>query len=212
MPWVADDLGAWLVGLLADAGRKKLTTLILGTEQERALRLAAATAVRNTAEELRPEGGEQSEHLAMVIDQVFSEPASAVTLASEPTILLALRRRIAEQLTVLDDTSLTGTGRSSSQILELSAATLAEKLTGYLVREIIVRGSRGGPLEPLAAQLSHDITHMQGQRLEGMIGQLATQVQEALSRLDIGQPASLEVTTWCAIEVGVCWPGGLSDW
>ena len=127
----------------------------------------------------------------MVIDQVFSEPASAVTLASEPTILLALRRRIAEQLTVLDDTSLTGTGRSSSQILELSAATLAEKLTGYLVREIIVRGSRGGPLEPLAAQLSHDITHMQGQRLEGMIGQLATQVQEALSRLDIGQPASL---------------------
>ena len=40
MPWVADDLGAWLVGLLADAGRKKLTTLILGTEQERALRLA----------------------------------------------------------------------------------------------------------------------------------------------------------------------------
>jgi len=25
--FVADDLGAWLVGLLADAGRKKLTTL-----------------------------------------------------------------------------------------------------------------------------------------------------------------------------------------
>ena len=27
MVFVADDLGAWLVGVLADAGRKKLTTL-----------------------------------------------------------------------------------------------------------------------------------------------------------------------------------------
>jgi hypothetical protein len=35
---VADDLGAWLVGLLAEAGRKKLTTLVLGSDQERALR------------------------------------------------------------------------------------------------------------------------------------------------------------------------------
>jgi hypothetical protein len=34
MVFVADDLGAWLVGLLADAGRKKLTTLVLGTDQE----------------------------------------------------------------------------------------------------------------------------------------------------------------------------------
>ena len=39
--FVADDLAAWLVGLLADAGRKKLTTLVLGTDQERALRQAA---------------------------------------------------------------------------------------------------------------------------------------------------------------------------
>jgi hypothetical protein len=31
--FVADDLGAWLVGLLADAGRKKLTTWVLGSEQ-----------------------------------------------------------------------------------------------------------------------------------------------------------------------------------
>jgi hypothetical protein len=35
---VADDLGAWLVGLLADAGRKKLTALVMGGYQERALR------------------------------------------------------------------------------------------------------------------------------------------------------------------------------
>jgi hypothetical protein len=34
MVFVADELGAWLVGLLADAGRKKLTTFVLGTDQE----------------------------------------------------------------------------------------------------------------------------------------------------------------------------------
>ena len=47
--FVADDLAAWLIGLLADTGRKKLTTLVLGTEQERALRSAATAAVRLTA-------------------------------------------------------------------------------------------------------------------------------------------------------------------
>ena len=33
MVLVADDLTAWLVGLLADTGRKKLTSWVLGTEQ-----------------------------------------------------------------------------------------------------------------------------------------------------------------------------------
>lgn len=31
MVFAADDLGAWLVGLLADAGRKKLITVVLGS-------------------------------------------------------------------------------------------------------------------------------------------------------------------------------------
>ena len=46
--FIADDLGAWLVALLADAGRKRLTTVVLGTEQKRALRRAVTTAVRVT--------------------------------------------------------------------------------------------------------------------------------------------------------------------
>ena len=45
MVFVADDLGARLVGVLADAGRRKLTTVVLGSEQERALRSAATAAV-----------------------------------------------------------------------------------------------------------------------------------------------------------------------
>ena len=54
MVFVADDLGAWLVGLLADAGRKKLTTLVLGSEQERALRQAATAAVQPPLTQLAP--------------------------------------------------------------------------------------------------------------------------------------------------------------
>ena len=71
--FVADDLGAWLVGLLADAGRKKLTAMVLGSDQERALRQAATAAVQATADEMSPSGGEQAGQLAMVISEVFRE-------------------------------------------------------------------------------------------------------------------------------------------
>jgi len=49
MVFIADDLGAWLVAALADAGRRRLTTVVLGRDQERALRRAATTAVQLTA-------------------------------------------------------------------------------------------------------------------------------------------------------------------
>src|SRR5580693_9190135 len=62
--FVADDLAAWLIGMLADAGRKKLTTLVLGSDQERALRQAAAAAIESTAAELDPSGGERAGQLA----------------------------------------------------------------------------------------------------------------------------------------------------
>jgi hypothetical protein len=45
-------------------------------------------------------------------------------------------------------------------------SVLAERLTGHLVREIMPRGSRGGPLTPLADQLNHDLTHLQARRVE----------------------------------------------
>jgi hypothetical protein len=53
---------------------------------------------------------------------------------------------------------------------------MAETLAACLVREIMVRGSWGGPLAPLANQLNHDVTQLQGWRLEGMLAQLAGQV------------------------------------
>ncbi len=184
MVFVADDLAAWLVGLLADAGRKKLTSLVLGTEQERALRAAATTAVQLTAAELRPGDAGQPEHVALVISHVFGEPVTAARLAGQATVLEALQAGITSQLAVLDDPGLTGTGQSSADVLGVPGPVVAAKLTGHLVREIVARGSHGGPLFPLASQLNDNVTHLQGQRIEKMLGQLTGEVRQALARRD----------------------------
>ena len=184
MPFVADDLGAWLTGLLADAGRRKLTTFVLGTDQERALRSAATAVVRLTAEELRPDNDEQAQHVARVISQVFAGPVPDAPAAGQETVLEGLQAGIAGQLAVLDDASLTGTGQSSADVLEVRGTVLAERLTYHLLREIVIRGSRGGPLEPLASQLSHDKAYLQGQRTEGKVDRLDGQILEVLARLE----------------------------
>ena len=181
MVFVADALGGWLVGQLADAGRKKLTKLVLGSEQERALRRAADAAVWATAEEMSPSGGEQAGQVAMVISEVFGDPVPAAPLAGPVMLLEGLQAGIAGQLAVLDDAGLTGTGQSSADVLGVPGAVLADRLTGHLVREIIVRGSGGGPLAPLADQFNHELTHLQGQRIEGMLAQLAAEVRDALA-------------------------------
>ena len=188
--FVADDLAAWLIGLVADRGRKKLSTLVLGTEQERALRVAATAAVRLTAEEVCPGDGEHAEDTALVISQVFSQPVPEAPLAERNTVLEALRAGIAGQLAVLDDASITGTGQSSAGVLGVPGTVLAEKLTGHLLREIIVRGSRGGALFPLASQLNDDVTHLQGRQIHGVLRQFRSEVLEALAQLRATQAAA----------------------
>ena len=181
--FVADALGQWLVEQLADAGRKKLTELILGGEQERALRRAADAAVWATAEEMSPSGAEQTGQVAMVISEVFRDPVPAAPLAGPVMLLEGLRTGIAGQLAVLDDAELTGTGQSSADVLGVPGAVLAYRLTSHLVREIIVRGSGGGPLTPLASQLNHELTRLQ---IEGMFASLAEEIRGALARPDSG--------------------------
>jgi WD40 repeat protein len=188
MAFVADDLAAWLIGWLADAGRKKLTTLVLGTDQERDLRQAAVAAVQRTARQLCPSDDEQAEHVALVISQVFCQPLPDASTAAHQTILEALQAGIATQLAILDDASITGTEQSSADVLGVPRAVLAEKLTVNLLREIVLRGSQGGAVTPLAAQLNHDMTHIQGERLESMLSQLIMEVSQALRRGD-AEPA-----------------------
>ena len=200
--FVAEALGGWLVEQLADAGRKKLTELILGSEQERALRRAADAAVWATAKEMSPSGGEQ---VAMVISEVFSDPVPDAPLAGPVMLLEGLQAGIAGQLAVVDDPGLTGTGQSSADVLGVPGTVLADRLTGHLVREIIVRGSGGGPLTPLADQLNHELTRLQGQRIEGMLAGLAGEIRAALARPDAditvaGRPLD-EVTDPFALEV-----------
>jgi hypothetical protein len=190
--FVADDLVSWLIGRLADAGWKGITDRILGTDQERELRSAATIAVQATAAELRPEGGERAEELARVVSEIFRVPMPGTSLTGHGTLLEGLQAAIAEQLAVLGDPSRTGTGKSSAEVLGVQAKTLADTLFSHLVREIVIRGARGGALTPLASQLNDDVTHLQGQRLEGMVGQLAEVMREALTRLNSGQPAALD--------------------
>jgi len=172
---IADDLLAWLVGLVAEAGRKKLVTLLRGSDQERALRPAVEAAVEATASQLAPEGGERAPQLARVVGEMF-RGSPGVALAGQATLLEALQAEIAARMAVLDDPDVTGTGQSSMDLLGVPGGVLGETLTSHLVREIVVRGAWGGPLAPLAAQLNHDVTHLQGQRLEGMLAQLVSLV------------------------------------
>ncbi|MGI8450302.1 MAG: hypothetical protein ACR2MP_24630 [Streptosporangiaceae bacterium] len=198
MSFVADDLAAWLVSLLADTGRKRLAAWLLGDEQERALRQAATAAVQDAADDLCAGDEQRSRHQAMVISQVFGVVVPDAPLRDHRTLLEALQAGVVSQLAVLDDPGLTGTEKSSAQVLGVATADLAQKLASSLVREITVRGSRGGPLEPLAAQLNHDKTHVQGQRLERMLGE----VWEALAGPDLSQAPSAAHSLVSAGEPG----------
>ena len=186
--FVADALGGWLVGQLADAGRRKLTELVLGSEQERALRRAADC--RGLGHRRGDEPFWWRAGRPMVISEVFRDPVPAAPLAGPVMLLEGLQAGIAGQLAVLDDAGLTGTGQSSADVLGVPGTVLADRLTGHLVREIIVRGSGGGPLAPLADQFNHELTRLQGQRqgqrIEGMLARLAAEVRDALPRPDSG--------------------------
>lgn len=179
----ADDLAAWLIGVLADTGRKKLTSLVLGDEQERALGSAATAALQRTAMELRPGDEAGSQQLALVVSEVFRTRRPVVPLAGDATLLEALQSGIAAQLAVLDDANLTGTGQSSADVLGVPGTVVAGKLTSHLLREIVIRGSRGGPLFPLASQLNDDVTHLQGQHTATVLGQVVDLIQETLAQL-----------------------------
>ena len=149
--FVADDLGAWLVERLADAGRGRLSAWIFGTEQERALRSAATEAVHLTVGELWPGDNERAEYAALVISQVFGELVPSVPTAGPTTVLEALGAGIASQVAVLEDPGLTGTGQSSADLLGVSAGTLAPVLTGHVCGRssyALRRADRCNPWQP----------------------------------------------------------------
>ena len=181
MVFIADDLGAWLVSLLADAGRRRLTSLLFGGEQERALKQAATTAIQLAATDLVPSDSDRAQELTLVINELFGESVPSIQ-SEQRTILESIQAGISYTLAPLEDSGLTGTGQSSADILGIQGEELAEKLANYLTREIVLRGARGGPLTPLANQLNHDASYLQGQRLETLLAELASTIQTTSSR------------------------------
>jgi tetratricopeptide (TPR) repeat protein len=184
--FVADELAAWLLDLLAEAGREKITSLALGSEQERALRSAATAAVQRTAEELRSDDEERAAQLGLVVSQVFGEPVPGRLSKGQATVLEALQAGITAQLAVLDDASLTGTGYSSADVLGIPGTVVAQNLIKHLLWEIVVRGSRGGPLFPLASQLNHDMARLDSEHLKAMVDD----VLQVLARIEVACPVA----------------------
>ena len=106
MVFFADDLAAWLIGALADAGRKKLTAIVLGTDQERALRSAATAAVQRAAGELRPDDAERAEKLARLVNRAFIKAlVPGAPMAGYATLLEALQAGITGRLAVVDESA-----------------------------------------------------------------------------------------------------------
>jgi tetratricopeptide (TPR) repeat protein len=190
MVLVVDAFVTWLVEQVADAGRRRLITWVFGTEQERALRQAAVAAVQRTADDLSPGNGQRAGHIAMVVDQVFGEQLPPANPAGNATLLEALQAAIVGQLAPLDDAELTETGLSSADVLGVTASLLAERLTSHLLREIVIRGARGGPLTPLASHLNHELNFLQGKRIEDKVDLHADEILAGLARLE----STLKVT------------------
>jgi hypothetical protein len=188
MEFFASAFASWLFGQVADACRKRLVSWVLGGDHDRALQQAANSAIQSTAMQWRPEGGEGSTELAMIIDQVFKKILPTSPQPEYPTLLQTLQAGIMAQLSILGDATVTGTGRSSSDLLGISSTALAESLNDHLVQEIRRRGAVGGPLRSLADQLNHDVTHLQNEDTRKEVGYLSRSLNELQRQIGSDPP------------------------
>ena len=108
----------------------------------------------------------KTDGVVFVADDLATWLAGLLAGAGQATLLQAQQAGIAVQLAVLDGADLTGTGQSSAEVRGVPGEVLAEAPTGHLVQAIILRGSGGGPLAALADPLHHNVTQLQGQRIE----------------------------------------------
>jgi tetratricopeptide (TPR) repeat protein len=179
--FVVDDLSAWLIGALADEGLTRLTNLVVGEPLDRAMKAAIRRAVGSTTAELCPGDSERADDLGDLINKRFKKRKPDLPLRGHDTVLEALRASVASQLT-----SLSG---EQGQILGVSVAVLADKLSEQLIQEIEVTGLCGGPLEPLANRLRQDRIYLQGHRAEAMLARIDQAVSDAAVRLNSSRPA-----------------------
>lgn len=134
--------------------------------------------MQSIAEELYSHDDDRAKRLVLVLGQLFDATAPPASPREYGTLLESLQAAIAQQLAPLGDASLTGTAQSSADLLGVSVTTLTDALTTRLVREIAIRGATGGPLAPLAGQLNHEVSYLQGQRIEKMLHTLGAASSE----------------------------------
>jgi hypothetical protein len=171
---LADPLTAWLVEKLADAGYKKLTTLVRGgSDQHRALRKAVGAAVQATAEEISGSHEQEADRLAKLISGAFGKSAPVKLLPGQLTGLERLYAAIAQQLSVLDDG-----GQPAPGPLGVPVAEVAQSLADHLVGEIKDLGALGGPLTPLAARLDADQTLLKVEEVKTLLAQMLGELQD----------------------------------
>jgi tetratricopeptide (TPR) repeat protein len=186
MDFVAQAFASWLVGVVADFGRVRLSRLIFGTDQERALRHAGTVVVWRISVDLHEGDEKRAEHLATVLDRLFESSVPRNVGPGQGTLLEAIRHGIALQLESLADADIAGPGGSPADPFGMSITMLADRLAGGLIQEILDSGARGGPLAPLANQLNHDAARLQARHIEAKVDQRAQEVLVELGRLGAG--------------------------
>jgi hypothetical protein len=118
-----------------------------------------------------------------VINQVFALTAPDISVAASKSVSDALKAGVAAQLAVLDDADHTETGSSPSDVLGVSADVLTEHLVNNLLWEILIRGSRGGALFPLASQINHDATLLRVGQLDSALHEVGGEILGYLAKL-----------------------------
>jgi hypothetical protein len=175
--FVTGVFATWLLEQLADVGRRGLFRFIRGDKQDDALRRAADAAIKRTASDFLQ--GAAAEQLAMSIDQVFGSDVPDRTVGKYPTILETLRVEVTTRVAVLGDPDLTGIGASSADLFGVSSTAVGQHLVSHLIAEIKKRGSRGGPLKPLADQLNFDESREQVGRVDSKLTELDAKLETA---------------------------------
>ena len=184
MPF-ADYFGSWLFGLVADRATRWFTNALIGDEVDRAIRQAALAAAGCAAQELLPDDLLDRDRAAGLlieaIDAAFAgAPDDGLAESGAATLLEAVNSGIAARILPLAEL---GAGNGGSlPTVRVAAPAVARQLSTQLVREIIVRGARGGPLKPLADQLNHEFTRLQGQQALAQGQQALAQGAQALAQ------------------------------
>ena len=117
---------------------------------------------------------------------------------------------------------------TSAEVVSVVVATRA--LRGWLADQRPYDGQHRQGWKSAIADFQRSISHL-GSDLRAVLGTDLVAAVSAISRLDADitgnsaltaallqarrtsdQQIFGQLTTWCAIEVGACWPGGLPDW